>query len=113
MRRHGAEVYDIYDCLLKQMEAKFAQFVQSLQKGDIAFLFYAGHGCMWKNHQLLIAKGTDPDTLAEREQDPEEIDEKSMKVGKILEKMFRENAIEISASTNLVKANRNRHRWTR
>ena len=84
MKRHGAVVYDIYDEPLALIQKKFEEFVRDLRKGDIAFVFFAGHGCQWRSKQLLIAKAMDPEEAMLKVRPAETIPEKSMKVEKML-----------------------------
>ena len=59
LQDHGVEEKDIVfvqDGHIFTLNKAFAQFVASCKPGDLAFLFFAGHGCAFRNHQCLLAR---------------------------------------------------------
>ena len=55
LRERNAQVFDAYDCGIKQLEAQFRLFEASIRPGDTAFVYLACHGEMFKNRLRLIA----------------------------------------------------------
>jgi len=56
--KHGVDEEDIVykeDCDSFDLNDAFHEFVEKCKPGDFAFLFYAGHGCAFKDHQCLLA----------------------------------------------------------
>ena len=49
------EVFDIYDCNITDLTAKTDEFVDALQEGDAAMVFFAGHGVEYNNTNRLVA----------------------------------------------------------
>ena len=63
----GVEVFAIYDCNITELNAKVDEYVNALQKGDAAFVFFAGHGVEYNNTRRLIAlhQSAEPDLKEE------------------------------------------------
>ena len=55
LRDRNAEVFDAYDCGIKQLENRFRLFEASIRPGDVAFLYFACHAEMVNNSLRLIA----------------------------------------------------------
>ena len=49
------EVFDIYDCDATKLNSKVDDFVNSLQEGDAALVFFACHGVEYNNAIRLLA----------------------------------------------------------
>ena len=59
----GVQVFAIYDCNITDLNAIVDEYVNALQKGDAAFVFFAGHGVEYKNTSRLLAsnQSAEPD----------------------------------------------------
>ena len=59
----GVQVFAIYDCNITELRAIVQEFVNALQKGDAAFVFFAGNGVEYKNTSRLLAsnQSAEPD----------------------------------------------------
>ena len=59
----GVKVFAIYDCNITDLNAIVDEYVNALQKGDAAFVFFAGHGVEYKNTSRLLAsnQSAEPD----------------------------------------------------
>ena len=59
----GVQVFAIYDCNITELNAIVDAYVKALQKGDAAFVFFAGHGVVYKNTSRLLAsnQSAEPD----------------------------------------------------
>ena len=57
------QVFAIYDCNITELKAIVQEFLDALQKGDAAFVFFAGHGVEYKNASKLLAstQSAEPD----------------------------------------------------
>ena len=49
------EIFDIYDCDATKLNSKVDDYVNSLQEGDAALLFFACHGVEFDNAIRLVA----------------------------------------------------------
>ena len=60
----GVQVFAIYDCNITELTAIVDEYVNALQKGDAAFVFFAGHGVVYKNTSRLLAsnQSAEPDS---------------------------------------------------
>ena len=59
----GVQVFAIYDCNITDLNAIVDKYVKALQKGDTAFVFFAGHGVEYNNTRRLVAlhQSAEPD----------------------------------------------------
>ena len=59
----GVKVFAIYDCNITELKAIVQEFEDALQKGDAAFVFFAGHGVEYNNTRRLVAlhQSAEPD----------------------------------------------------
>ena len=55
----GVEVFDVYDCSITQLKAKTDEFVDAVQEGDTAIVFFAGKGVEYDNATRLMAISED------------------------------------------------------
>ena len=49
------KVFDIYDCNIIALNEKTNEFLDYLQKGDAAIVYFAGHGVEYNNALRLMA----------------------------------------------------------
>ena len=49
------KVFDIYDCNIIALNEKMNEFLDYLQKGDAAIVYFAGHGVEYNNARRLMA----------------------------------------------------------
>ena len=88
LKDHGVpeeDIVDVYDCHIFTLNRKFEDFVKLCKPGDLAFLFYAGHGCAFGNHQCLLARALDHnERTLENNGQFQTILESSLQVDKIL-----------------------------
>ena len=49
------KVFDIYDCNIIALNEKMNEFLDYLQKGDAAIVYFAGHGVEYNNALRLMA----------------------------------------------------------
>ena len=63
----GVQVFAIYDCNITELKAIVQEFVNALQKGDTAIVFFAGHGVEYNNANRLVAipQSGEPDLIKE------------------------------------------------
>ena len=59
----GVQVFAIYDCNITDLNAIVDEYVNALQKGDAAFVFFSGHAMEYKNTNRLLAvyQSAEPD----------------------------------------------------
>ena len=59
----GVEVLYVTNVDIRQLRAEVKKYEQTLQKGDVALIYFAGHGCEFNNAPRLLAKslGTESD----------------------------------------------------
>ena len=60
LKRHGVIVVYAEDVSKKQFDTIVDQYVESLQANDAAIVFFAGHGCEYKNATRLMAISDSP-----------------------------------------------------
>ena len=63
---HGVKEEDVvscFDCNSFQLFPAFEKFVALCRPGDFVIIYFAGHGCAFKNEQCLLARGL---TLTEK-----------------------------------------------
>ena len=51
----GVQVFHVYDCNITELQTVVDNFVNSLQQGDAALLFFACHGVEFNNAIRLVA----------------------------------------------------------
>ena len=58
----GATVVKAINCTRSELEAKIEKYLGLLQEHDVAMLYFAGHGCEYKNafRMLTISEGGEP-----------------------------------------------------
>lgn len=59
LKDHGVPEEDIIsaeNCHIFALNEAFHRFVELCSPGDLAFIFFAGHGCAFKNYQCLLAR---------------------------------------------------------
>ena len=62
LMEHGVPEEDIIsaeNCHSFALNEAFHRFVQLCSPGDLAFMFFAGHGCAFQNYQCLLARALD------------------------------------------------------
>lgn len=79
------DIVSIFDCHSFALKAAWKQFVAMCLPGDYVIIFFAGHGCAFKNHQCLLARGlTGPEKTTFNDGNPQRIEESSLQVDKML-----------------------------
>jgi len=82
------DVVYVYDCQSFELHAAFKKFVSLCRPGDFVIIFFAGHGCAFKNHQCLLARGlTTQEKFALNKGKKQLILESSLQVDKMLAKL--------------------------
>ena len=54
LKAKGVHVFCAYNCTKKQLEKTINAFLASLQPGDAALIYFAGHGCEYNNANRLM-----------------------------------------------------------
>ena len=60
LEEQNVEVIGARDCNMKELREQFDYFLNTLQPGDAAFLFFAGHGITFRNSVRLMAIADSP-----------------------------------------------------
>ena len=88
------DIIDVYNCHSFAMNDAFHEFVARCNKGDLAFLFFSGHGCAFKNQQCLLARALDENARKTLNDSLyQTIEQSSLKVDWILAKL-REKGVD-------------------
>ena len=86
--KFGIERKDIVACFdgaSFELFPAFEKFVAGCHPGDFVIIFFAGHGCAFKNHQCLLARGmTQPEKLIYNNGNPQLIMESALKVNTMI-----------------------------
>ena len=85
LKKAGAQVILAQDCNILQLREKKKQFLSLLNEGDIAIFFFEGHGCQFRNQQLLIARPFNRMEITELEVKPKLIAEYSIQIDLLLD----------------------------
>lgn len=56
LKEHGAEVHFTINCNSFELYRVYGGFLAALQPGDMAIIFFAGHGCRYNNQQRLFCR---------------------------------------------------------
>ena len=56
----GVEVYFVANANIQQLNEAVAKYTASLQEGEVALVYFAGHGCEFNNAPRLLAKSIGP-----------------------------------------------------
>ena len=59
LKKKNVHVVYAENCRAKELKAKFKTFLKLIQKGDIAIVFFAGHGVAYNNCNRLLAISED------------------------------------------------------
>ena len=54
LKAKGVHVFDAYNCTKKELAKIIKAFLASLQPGDAALIYFAGHGCEYNNANRLM-----------------------------------------------------------
>ena len=54
LESHGVEVFYVNDCNSKEFWHAFNLFEAAVRPGDAVFLYFAGHGCTFRNSVRLM-----------------------------------------------------------
>ena len=67
LEAQGVKVFAIYDCNITELNAIVQEYVNALQEGDAAIVFFAGHGAEYNNANRLVAipQSGEPDLVKE------------------------------------------------
>lgn len=84
----GATVILAKDCNILQLRKKKIYFMSLVNEGDIAFFFFAGHGCQFRNHQRCIARPLTRMERTELEQSPKLIKDYSINIDLLIEELI-------------------------
>ena len=90
LEKHGVKSKDIIELTSGNedsfvLEEEFSNFVKLCSPGDLAFIFFAGHGCAFNNHQCLMALPLSNDRRKEKNEGKKQtILQSSLQIEKML-----------------------------
>ena len=54
LRKQGVKVFYKEDCTISELKKVQKEYIDYVKRGDAALFFFAGHGCIFKNHPRMM-----------------------------------------------------------
>jgi len=86
LEEYGADVHTAIECDFAQLMKKYNKFLNAVQEGDMVILFFACHGCQYKNQQRMFCRALTHQQRTELEDDAPEpkIQNRSLALDKVI-----------------------------